>query len=245
MDPVALSYDGVPAPVLAERLGVPHLALHERVGSTLDVAHRLAEDGAPSGTLVLADTQDAGRGRQGRAWASPPGHGIWLAMIRRAPESGVLALRVGLAVADTLDALGATVTLKWPNDVLLAGAKLAGILCEARSGRDPWVAIGVGLNVTGPPPVPHAAALHQAVPGADRVGVLLGLVPRVLAMSTHAALTAAECAAWAARDALVGCDVMAPVLGRAAGIAPDGALLVMTPDGERRILSGTVTCSSR
>ncbi|MEX0692103.1 MAG: hypothetical protein WD043_09705, partial [Gemmatimonadales bacterium] len=66
-----------------------------------------------------------------------------------------------------------------------------------------------------------------------------------IVVSARAILTAAHCAAGAARDALAGCDVMAPVLGRAAGIAPDGALLVMTPDGERRILSGTVTCSSR
>lgn len=244
------SFDGVPVSVLAERVGVPLLALYDAVGSALDVAHTLAADGAPDGTLVLADRQDAGRGRQGRAWVSPAGTGVWLAMVRRTaatPASGVLALRVGLALVETMEDLGVSVGLKWPNDVLLADGKLAGILCEARSapGVGHWVAVGVGINVTGAAPAPGAAVLATTVPEADRLGVLAVLVPRLARLGLGSALTEVEQRAWAAHDWLRGRELTAPMPGQAAGIAADGALLVATPDGTRRILGGTVTCSSQ
>src|SRR5215217_6891246 len=95
------SYGGVTATALAARLGVPAVLAFDRVGSTLDVAHRVAPTAA-SGTLVLADEQTAGRGRHGRRWASAPGAGLWLTLIERPVDIralDVLSLRIGLAAA--------------------------------------------------------------------------------------------------------------------------------------------------
>ena len=155
MPHAAKSYDDLPARVLAERLGVPDLLLFDQVGSTLDVAHRIAPD-ARDGTLVLADEQTAGRGRHGRRWASSPGAGIWLTLVERPTDAralDVLALRCGLYAAEALDDLaGASIGVKWPNDLFVGDRKLAGILIETRwRGSAPdWVAIGVGLNVAAP-----------------------------------------------------------------------------------------------
>ncbi|HEX5829834.1 MAG TPA: hypothetical protein VFY16_02560, partial [Gemmatimonadaceae bacterium] len=112
-------YDGATASALADRVGVPRVVLLHTVGSTLDEAHRLAADGAPDGTLVLADRQTAGRGRQGKAWSSPMGTGIWLTLLACAPDPesvGVLALRLGLAAAAALEPFAeATVRLRWED----------------------------------------------------------------------------------------------------------------------------------
>ncbi|MDQ3996739.1 MAG: hypothetical protein M3303_06940, partial [Gemmatimonadota bacterium] len=80
-------YDGEAAGEIAHRLGVPHVVLYDSVGSTMDAAHSLAEAGAAAGTLILADGQTAGRGRQGSAWVSAPGRGIWLTLVER-PADG-------------------------------------------------------------------------------------------------------------------------------------------------------------
>lgn len=132
---------------------------HDRLGSTMDEAHRLAESGAPHGTAVAARIQTAGRGRRGSAWVSPEG-GLWLSVVCRPPGPApmeTLSIRAGEAVATALRAAlpGLPgVTVKWPNDLLVNGRKLAGILCEARwEGTTPlWVVIGVGLNVSNPLP---------------------------------------------------------------------------------------------
>src|SRR5262249_48139630 len=121
-------YDGKTASELASLLGLPRVELLSRVSSTQDVAHELAAADAPAGTLVLADEQTSGRGRQGRAWTSEPGAGIWLTLIERPTDpasADVLSLRVGLALARALDRFTAEpVRLKWPNDVYTAGRKL-------------------------------------------------------------------------------------------------------------------------
>src|SRR4051812_42306663 len=109
---------------------------YDEVGSTLDVAHELAANGAEAGTLIVANAQTAGRGRMGRTWRSEPGAGLWITLIERPGDASaleVLSLRVGLALAPALDAFtDATVQLKWPNDLYLRGRKLGGILIEAR-----------------------------------------------------------------------------------------------------------------
>jgi len=225
--------DGVPAADLAARLGLPRVAVYASVGSTLDVAHRLAPD-APSGTLVVADEQTAGRGRHGRRWASAPGVGLWLTLIERPTDAralDVLALRCGLHAAESLDtSAGTTVCLKWPNDLYAGGGKLAGILIETRwRGTAPeWVAIGFGLNVQRPP-VDGAAGLR---PGTTRLDALLAVVPalrRAAAASRH--LTPDELAHWGRRDVATGRAVSHPVAGQFAGIEADGQLIVTTPDG--------------
>ena len=234
-DRPAPAYDGVAATALAERLAVPRLVLYDAVGSTMDVAHALAAGGAPHGTVVLADAQHGGRGRAGRAWQSPPGSGIWLTAVAR-PHDGaaleVLALRVGLRLAEALaphvdGALG----VKWPNDLLVAGRKLAGILVEARwrDARPEWAAIGVGVNVRPPATFADAAALRAGTP---RLVALDGVVVAVrAAIEAAGPLTADELTRLSARDAIRGRTVAEPMAGVAAGIGANGALLVRDAAG--------------
>jgi BirA family biotin operon repressor/biotin-[acetyl-CoA-carboxylase] ligase len=242
------SYDGVPVADLVRRLHAPHLVAERTVSSALDLVHQLASDGAPAGTLVLAEEQVAGRGRQGRRWHSPPGVGIWLGWLvrpRARAGHGVTALRVGLALAETLETLGVQPRLKWPNDVLVDGRKLAGILCEARWHGDAlgWVAVGVGVNVHGPLPEAvrdRAVALDDLLPDPTRVSVLERLVPRLQALRHDARLSGEERDRYHQYDWLLGRDLAEPAVGRARGIDDGGALLVETGHGVERIVGGSV-----
>jgi BirA family transcriptional regulator, biotin operon repressor / biotin---[acetyl-CoA-carboxylase] ligase len=230
-----VTLDGVPVSTLARRWGVPHAAVFRTLASCLDVVHDLGLRGAPHGSAVIAEEQTAGRGRDGRTWRSPAG-GVWLGMLLRPGhvELGALSVRAGLVVADTVDELlGAPAArLKWPNDVLLADRKLAGVLCETRwQGELPeWLALGVGVNVCNELPpefAERAVALHEFLPGLRRVDVLDRLVPALAAVATgRPTLTEAECRAFAERDWLRGRELRAPAAGRAGGLTPDGALLV-------------------
>jgi BirA family biotin operon repressor/biotin-[acetyl-CoA-carboxylase] ligase len=198
------SYDGVDANELAIRLGVPTVVLYDTVPSTMDIAHTLAQDGTPAGTLVLADQQTSGRGQHGRSWLSAAGAGIWLTLIERpADTSGadILSLRVGLCIAEVLDPFaGARVRVKRPNDLYVAAGKVGGILTEARwhGERLAWVAVGVGVNTIVPVDVPGAAALPAHT---SRIDVLTALVPALRAgVATRGVLTADELQALAARE---------------------------------------------
>ena len=240
----AATYDDVAVEELAARLGVPRVLAYREVGSTLDVAHRVAPEAA-AGTLVLADEQTAGRGRHGRTWASPAGAGVWLTLVERPADAralDVLALRCGLYAAEALDALaGDRISLKWPNDLLVGGCKLAGILIETRwRGTAPdWVAIGFGLNVTAPG-VSTATAL---LAGVTRVAALEAVVPalrRAAAASRH--LDAGELERWASRDSAVGRTVTTPSPGTVQGISADGELTIRLADGlTRRHRTGSIT----
>lgn len=230
---IAARLDGHAGEEVARRLDLPRVALFTTVGSTLDVAHRIAPD-APSGTLIVADEQTAGRGRHGRRWSSGPGAGLWITMIERPTDAralDVLALRCGLYAAEALEPLaGARTCVKWPNDLFVDGRKLAGILIETRwRGTAPdWVAIGFGLNVRAPD-VEGACGLR---PGITRLEALERLVPalrRAAASSRH--LSADELARWRARDAAMDRVVSAPAAGRVAGIENDGRLVVLSPEG--------------
>jgi BirA family biotin operon repressor/biotin-[acetyl-CoA-carboxylase] ligase len=110
--------------------------------STNDAARELAASGAPHGTLVTADEQSAGRGRQGRRWSAPAGQAILMSLVLRGFD-GILPLRAGLAVADLA---GPRARVKWPNDVLVDERKVAGILVEARPQEGSAV-LGIGVNV--------------------------------------------------------------------------------------------------
>ena len=105
------------------RLGHPRLHLRS-IGSTNARARELAEAGAPHGTAVTGGEQTAGRARQGRGWATPPGSALAVSLVIRDPDP-LLSLRAGLAVADLA---GAAARVKWPNDVLVDGRKVAGVL---------------------------------------------------------------------------------------------------------------------
>jgi len=256
-----LAIDDVPATVLARRWGVPQCGVFRTLTSSLDAVHDLGAQGAPGGTLVIAEEQTAGRGRDGRTWRSPPG-GVWLATLLRPPPAlpaaGVLSLRVGLVLSDVVEAvLGARPTslsrpragLKWPNDVLVDDRKVAGILCESRWQGDTlqWLAIGIGVNVANdiPPDLAdRAVALRELRPSARRIDVLDQLVPALGRLTAHGAqLTEFECAAFARRDWLRGRQLRAPLAGRALGIRPDGALLVDTGAGTTMVRDGHVELS--
>jgi BirA family biotin operon repressor/biotin-[acetyl-CoA-carboxylase] ligase len=241
-------FDGLSPAELAARVRARSCLVLPTVTSTLDIVHELAAEGAPPGTLVVADEQVRGRGREGRRWHSPPGSGLLLGYLYQAPReavAGVLALRVGLAVGAALGSLGIEVALKWPNDVVLHDRKAGGILCEARSGAGGggWIAVGIGLNVHGPVPaevVGRAAARAEAQPGVTRIAVLQELIPRLQRLEDGTTLSDEERRIYRARDWLAGRKVVEPVAGRAAGVDADGALVVETGDGPRRVLAGTV-----
>jgi BirA family biotin operon repressor/biotin-[acetyl-CoA-carboxylase] ligase len=215
------------------RLGTPRLHLRETT-STNDRARALATAGAPHGTLVTATAQTAGRGRQGRTWAAPPGRALLMSLVLRAPDR-MLPLAAAVAVAV---AAGQRAAIKWPNDVLLDGRKVAGILAEARP-QEGWAVLGIGLNVAvrleDLPAELHGTAATLGLEPRDVDPVLARLLralERALALDTIGLLDA-----WRARDALRGRDVAwAAGTGRAAGIDGDGRLVVELPDGGRTAL---------
>jgi BirA family biotin operon repressor/biotin-[acetyl-CoA-carboxylase] ligase len=131
-----------------------HVHCYQSVKSTNDLAVRLAETGAPEGTIVTAEQQTGGRGRFGRVWHSPPGCGVYLSVILRPilhPEQAPgMSIMTALALAETLsEELPGKIKIKWPNDVLISGKKTAGILTElaADHKKISYVVVGVGINV--------------------------------------------------------------------------------------------------
>lgn len=245
---VAVQYDGMDAPSLAARWGVPLVAVFKSTVSTLDDAHRLAEEGAPHGAVVVADQQTGGRGRHGKRWHSAAGQGIWLTLLARdldAATVSVLAIRLGLAIAGSLDLFAPLpVQLKWPNDVYLEGRKLAGILVEARwqATRASWVAIGVGINVLAPARSVGGAALCV---GTSRLDVLDAIVPALNgAAGERGPLRATELSAFASRDLAAGLSCTSPCVGRVLGLAADGGLKVQTMDGVRTMHAGSLVLTN-
>ncbi|MFO0072543.1 MAG: biotin--[acetyl-CoA-carboxylase] ligase [Gemmatimonas sp.] len=234
-----------PAPSLAARLGLARLEFHGQVTSTMDVAHALAAEGAPAGTLVVAASQAAGRGRGGKSWISEPDAGLWCTLIERPTDSGaveVLALRVGLELATALaSCVDGRISLKWPNDLLVERRKLAGVLIEARwrGARPDWVAIGVGINRRVPADLPATIAVR---PDVSREALLEAVAPALRrAASAIGPLSAAELAAWKARDAAVGRRVTAPAAGTVTGLAATGGLCIRGDDGsDQRCQSGSL-----
>lgn len=242
------AFDGVPARELRESLRVPALHLFESTASTLDVAHRLGAEGAPHGTLVIADRQTKGRGRGGKSWASPPGTGLWLTILARPDEaivSQVLTVRLGLAAASALDRLaGRPIQIKWPNDLFLGDRKLAGVLVEARwrGGRAEWLAVGLGVNVSAPGDARRGGALGAHV---GRLDVLRALVPALGAAIDRCdgELDASERTAYDARDRARGASCIEPRRGTVRGITAGAELLIETNDGVIPVASGSLVLS--
>jgi len=144
---------GPPDPPDGGPLGRP-LIERDEVDSTNSLLKRLAQEGAPEGTTVVARAQVRGRGQHSRPWFSPPGLGLYLSVLLRPPwdagDAGLLALLAGLAVAAACDEVGVpAVRLKWPNDVLTGGRKIGGVLVEPvlRGGRLESAVLGLGINV--------------------------------------------------------------------------------------------------
>ncbi|PAP78242.1 biotin--[acetyl-CoA-carboxylase] ligase [Rubrivirga marina] len=258
-DPAARRLRDVTA---AATLGTPirHLA---SAGSTMDEAAAWAAEGAPHGAVVVAEHQHGGRGRHGRAWEAPPGQSLLVTVVLRpdlaADRVGLVPLAAGLAVAEAVDAFGADARLKWPNDVRVGGRKLAGVLAETTWSRgQACVLLGVGLNVgqdAFPPPLDQTATslrletgqpvprLAPLRPILDRLAGLLALAeadPAALVSAVEARLERVGDAI-EVRDPGSGALVVA---GRVLGLAPTGALRLLTPGGERDVYAGEVTLAA-
>lgn len=238
-------YDGHDPTALARLLDVPRVIAFESTTSTMDEAHALATAGAAPGTIVLADRQTSGRGRNGRRWTSESGEGVWMTLIERPNDPraiDVLSIRLGLRIASALERYAdAPVSLKWPNDIYVGDGKLAGILVEARwrAARIDWVAIGIGVNVRAPSGVAYAGGLRATT---QRIDVLSELVPALRsATSARGGLTPAELEAFAARDMARGRTALGPTPGVVMGITPGGELLIDTAEGVRTFRDGSLT----
>jgi BirA family transcriptional regulator, biotin operon repressor / biotin---[acetyl-CoA-carboxylase] ligase len=214
-----------------------------------------SEAGAPSGSVVIAESQTAGRGRRGRAWLSAPGDSLTFSLLWRFAPGTLplgLSLAVGVAVVDALTKLGAGGTaLKWPNDVLKDDKKLAGILVELVPGQTHAAVIGIGLNLRLPAALPAvvrdtAAALNLPVDVNVLLATLLVELRTVLdsfAATGFAGLRADWTARHAHQDVPVRLlsDFAPPRDGICRGVAADGALLLETAGRIDRILSGEIS----
>jgi BirA family biotin operon repressor/biotin-[acetyl-CoA-carboxylase] ligase len=218
-------------------IGTPrvHLRLTD---STNERAKELAASGAPHGTLVTADEQSAGRGRQGRTWTAPARSAVLMSLVTRR-----LAPTLPLAAAVAIcEALPVRCQIKWPNDIWLERRKLAGILVEGRP-QEGWAALGIGLNVSTesfPPELAETAtSLRLAGVDASTEAILASLLDSLdewLEAPGEAVL-----AAWRERDALRGEPVRwTDGEGTAAGIDESGALIVATRSGRVTLDAGEV-----
>jgi BirA family biotin operon repressor/biotin-[acetyl-CoA-carboxylase] ligase len=214
-------------------IGLPRVHLRT-TDSTNARARELAIAGAPHGTLVTADEQTAGRGRQGRTWIARPGDALLMSVVLRHIEP-VVPLAAAVAVAD---AVGPGARIKWPNDIWLDGRKVAGILLEGRP-QEGWAVLGIGVNVRTQefPEELREIATSLALEGVDttREELLAALAER-LDHWTRAPVDEVL-GAWGERDALRGRQIRwAGGAGTAAGVDGSGALLVDLGDGEQATL---------
>jgi BirA family transcriptional regulator, biotin operon repressor / biotin---[acetyl-CoA-carboxylase] ligase len=220
---------------------IGHPRVHYRLtDSTNERARELAAAGASHGTLVTADEQEAGRGRQGRAWTAPARSAVLMSVVLR-ELSETLPLAAAVAVCE---ALPLEAQIKWPNDVWIGGRKVAGILVEARP-QEGWAVLGIGLNVgtTEFPPELQAAATSLQLAGhattvEDALTSLIAALEQWLPRPPDEVL-----AAWRPRDALLGKAVRwenGTKEGVAAGIDSSGALVVDTADGQLTLDAGEV-----
>jgi len=237
----------------------------EETGSTNTIALERARQDEPAGTVVVANSQRQGRGRLHRSFDSPPGSGLYFSLILRPaiePERlPTVTLAAGVAVAHTLtDACAIPVSLKWPNDLLVHGRKLGGILTE-HTGISPLAAcavvVGVGINLTTRPEefstVSPERATSVALAGGRRVGrgtlleALLDAIEHWVGILEREGLSPVA-DAWERLDALRGWQVTwlsaqgARITGVGCGLDRDGTLLVRDASGTlHRILSGDLT----
>jgi BirA family biotin operon repressor/biotin-[acetyl-CoA-carboxylase] ligase len=246
---------------LASRGGprLPAVEWHDELVSTSDRLKDLARSAAPEWTAILADRQTGGRGREGRTWQSPAG-GLYLSVLLR--PSGECArlvpLTAGVAVAEAVDSFGITGELKWPNDVLVSGRKLAGILAEASSAGAAveWVVLGIGVNVAlEPERLPEGlrasvTSLHaEGAKAAGTVAVAAAVLARLAvwydALREAPSRVVAEWRTravpwWGTRvEVRSGASVLR---GRLVAVDDDGALVIEQDGGDRRrLVSGEVS----
>ncbi|HUG55857.1 MAG TPA: biotin--[acetyl-CoA-carboxylase] ligase, partial [Candidatus Limnocylindrales bacterium] len=228
---------------------------HERIASTQDRALELADAGEGR-AVVVADEQTAGRGTRERRWLAPPGTALLASWVfRPAPARPALfTLLAGVALARALDRLESVeASLKWPNDVVVRGRKLAGALAHATTGERGALVLGVGVNV-------HQraeelagelreTATSLALEGGpvDRLALLAALTRELDRLAGSEAERAAGLEEWRRRSAVLGREVSVarpgspPLAGIARLVDDDGALLLETAYGPERILAGEVS----
>lgn len=262
--PSADSADALwPSPLLEQasarsRIGY-RVRYYPSIGSTNDEAKRLAEGGAPEGTLLLADEQTAGRGRLDRKWSTPAGQAVAMSLVLRpaltVSRLGALTLLGGLAVARALEVdFDLAPELKWPNDVLLSGKKVAGVLVEGAWSEDrlAFAVLGIGINVHERSIPRESGAFfpatfldaHATAPlsRARLLAAVLGQIDECYRRLLDPELTAA----WSARLAYKGrrVSVTTPsgmVSGVEVGVDESGALVLQPDAGEPvRVIAGDV-----
>jgi BirA family biotin operon repressor/biotin-[acetyl-CoA-carboxylase] ligase len=221
----------------------------DSIGSTMDEAFRLGMEGAPEGAVVVAETQTKGRGRMGRSWTSPKSKGIYASIILRptcsAADAARLTLAAAVAVSEAVEKVsGLQPKIKWPNDLLLNGKKVCGILTELRAevDRAQFVIVGFGVNVNNPSSqLPPEAISLREVKGAaiSRVDlfqeVLRSFEKRYLAVAKEGFGPVFK--AWRERSATLGQRVrfverQKTFEGIALDLAEDGGLLVKIASGD-------------
>jgi BirA family biotin operon repressor/biotin-[acetyl-CoA-carboxylase] ligase len=235
------------------------LLRYDSIGSTNDEAKALARAGAAKGTLVWAGEQTAGRGRRGRLWLSPPGN-LYLSLVMRPAVTPASAAQLGfvtsLALAEGIGSLcgpSLDIRCKWPNDILAAGRKLAGILLESEITENEtidFVVIGAGANLASRPrdvEYPATSLAEQEFPGIDPERLLQAYIRRFdcWARIWRAQGFAPIREAWLARAAGLGEEIRvrlerATLFGRFLDLDDDGALLLGMEEGPRRISAGEI-----
>lgn len=253
--PWVLAQEGQVSPGEIGFLGLPYHYLRKSSSSN-DILRAEAENGAPAGMLVVVEEQSAGRGRLGRRWESPRGEGLTFSLLLRPrgrlSDLGLLPLAAALGVAWTLARqcdLGERVAIKWPNDVLVDGSKVCGILAEASVDMDAvhWVVAGIGVNVNGHPAahIPEgeaipgrepAASLEEILGRRSARGPLLGAMLAQLKVAFQLATgdgraliqeySSFDFLRGATVEVLRGVGTEPPLRGTAEGLAQDGSLLV-------------------
>ncbi|MFN2217213.1 MAG: biotin--[acetyl-CoA-carboxylase] ligase [Anaerolineae bacterium] len=231
------------------------------IGSTNDEAKRLAREGVPEGTLVITDYQTRGRGRLDRGWVAPRGSSLLMSIVFRpelaARQTQRLTMSCGLAVVDAIEQQSGLVAgLKWPNDVVIAGAKVGGILTEIEvAGTDmEFAVVGMGLNVNLDPdllpadmPVAATSLRHELGADVARLPLLWAVLERIEERTLALRAGKSPHDEWAARLVTLGKAVTVSGMGSAVegvaeGVDIDGALLVRLADGRlESVLAGDVT----
>jgi BirA family biotin operon repressor/biotin-[acetyl-CoA-carboxylase] ligase len=232
------------------RLAGP-LRAYRSAGSTQALARRWAETGAPEGAVVLADHQTEGRGRRGRRWTAPPGAALLFSVVLRPPVPVArwpeIPLTAGCAVAEAVeDVTRLTVGLKWPNDVLVGGRKVAGILAEGVAGASPIVVLGIGVNVAQrgddwPPELAdRARSLAELGAAVTRERLLTATLARLGAWYETLLDAGFEPvrAAWRRRGLLGERVLVAGAEVTAVDLAAGGQLVVRRDDGRTVLLVG-------
>jgi BirA family biotin operon repressor/biotin-[acetyl-CoA-carboxylase] ligase len=237
----------------AGAFGRPGLAYFPETGSTQDQAFAAARHGAAHGAAFVAEVQTAGRGRHGAEWLAPAGSSLLVsALLRPAPppkDSGRVALAAALAACRAVESAvpGARVEIQWPNDLLLGGRKLGGILIESRRGA---AALGLGLNVAQrpgdfPPELrDRATSLAAAGAAADRRALLAALLAELgrafgssgISEEAWGELRAEVEArlAWRGREVRVAGCPQGPLAGKLVGLDESGGLILESAGGARR-----------